>query len=94
VHEQSSTHIHIHSVNAFHAASVDCTRSIIQLLRPSVLTVALPNNWQEDLIVDAQERLQCVRGKEHLQRIVDGYHRVCMGELSPSAVCHIERGEW
>lgn len=85
MHEKSNTHIHLHSVNQFHAASVDCTRSIMQLLRPSVVGVALPNDMQEDIIVSAQQRLQLVRSKEHLQRIADGYHRICMGMLSSSS---------
>jgi hypothetical protein len=54
----------------------------MQLLRPSVLCVAVPNNWQEDVVVSAQARMQSVRSKEHVQRIVDGYHRICMGALS------------
>ena len=91
MHEQSNTHIYLHSVNPYHAASIDCTHSMMQLLRPSVLAVAVPNDWQEDLIVDAQARLQAVRSKEHLQRIVDGYHRICMGELAPSAVWRMQR---
>ena len=81
-HKESHTLIHVHSVNMFHAASVDCTRSIMQLLRPSLLAVLLPNDQQGDLLVSAQARLQAVRSGDHLQRIADGYHRICMGALS------------
>ena len=84
IHQDSNTHIHLHSVNQFHAASVDCTRSIMQLLRPSLLAVALPNDHQADIIGRAEARLRSVRSSEHLQRIADGYHRICMGALSVS----------
>lgn len=79
IHEESNTHIYLHSVNKFHAASVDCTRSMMQLLRPSMLAVGVSNSVQQDFVVDAQARMQLVRSKEHVQRIADGYHRICMG---------------
>jgi hypothetical protein len=51
----------------------------MQLLRPSLLAVGLPNGMQDGIVKEARMRLQHVRDKDHVKQIADGYHRVCMG---------------
>lgn len=78
-HKETNTLVYVHSVNRFHAASVETARSMIMLLRPSVLAVQLHNDMAPGIVDAARQRLAMISGPEHVHQIADGYQRVCLG---------------
>ena len=80
-HEETSTLVFVHSVNRFHAASAETARGMLALLRPEVLAVQLHNDMAPGIVDGARKRMGWVSGHEHVQRIADGYQRVCMGAV-------------
>eukprot|EP00892_Ulva_mutabilis_P011802 jgi/Ulvmu1/8995/UM005_0086.1 len=90
-HGDSGTLVFVHSVNRFHAASVETVRGMTMLLRPEVLAVQLHNDMAPGIVDGARQRLAMASGPEHVQRVADGYQRICMGmqdtsDLNPDHV--------
>ena len=63
----------------FHAAAIETTRALVQTVQPGLMAVCIGNDSRDGLEEGLQERANLAKGKEDVQRIVDGYVRVASG---------------
>jgi hypothetical protein len=79
IHETTGTHVFLHSVNRFHASSIESAQGLIAFARPAILAVQLPNDQPWGPADAVRERLAIASEPSEVLRIADGYHRVCLG---------------
>ena len=82
VHEPTGTLIFVHSINLFHAASIEATRNLMQHVQPPVVAIGQDNPGRESVQEDIRERRECAPTAHDVKRIADGYDRVVKGALA------------
>jgi hypothetical protein len=82
MHRPTSTFIFLHSVVEYHPASIEMTRSLMQIVQPGMLAVCAANDAREALDEGLAERQSVAKDRDDVRRIADGYHRVVQGAPS------------